>query len=477
MGPRAAPSGGGRGPRAARVGRRVSPSPRVAVLLAACAIAAVVVPAGLALLAVVAVVVLTAVDALLARRRPPELVAEAPRIAPRGAAVAVTVRPRTPEPGLRLRLAGLPDVDVTAGEGRGALDARATAARRGHHRLPAPVARRDGPLRLGRWDHRAADPVDLRVLPDYRTAHQLAAAARTGRTASGLRNRGPYGLGTEFDHVRDYAPEDDVRQVNWRATARMGRPMSNQRRVEADRDVVVLVDAGRLGAAPADRAEADDGPAPDFGGPPWRFPTPEVRRRAREARAAAATPPRPEARLLDVWLDAAAAVAATADALDDHVGAIAYDDRIRRQLQPRRGAGDAVVRALHDLEPAPVDADHERAFRAVGGARRAFVLVLTDLLDEAAAGPLLAAAPVLARRHALCVATVEEPRLRRLATGVPDDELGALAQSVAVDVRTRRDAVAAQLTARGAQVLSVPPSALPAAAVRAYLRAKRRGVL
>lgn len=447
------------------------------MLLAACAVAALLVPPGFALVAAAVVVVVTVVDAFLARRRPPELVAEAPRIAPRGAEVAVRVRPAAAEPGLRLRLAGLPDVHVQDGEGLGGLDARITAVRRGRHLLPAPVARRDGPLRLGRWDHRGAGPVELRVLPDYRSAHRLAAAARTGRTASGLRNRGPYGLGTEFDHVRDYAPEDDVRQVNWRATARMGRPMSNQRRVEADRDVVVLVDAGRLGAAPADRDEPDDGPAPDFGGPAWRFPTPEVRRRARAAREAAASPPAAEARLLDVWLDAAAAVAATADALDDHVGAIAYDDRVRRQLQPRRGAGDAVVRALHDLEPAPVDADHERAFRAVGGARRAFVLVLTDLLDEAAAAPLLAAAPVLARRHALCVATVEEPRLRRLATTAPDDELGALAQAVAVDVRARRDAVAVQLTARGAQVLSVPPDALPAAAVRAYLRAKRRGAL
>lgn len=424
----------------------MSPAPRVAALLCACAALAVLLPPAIGLLAAVVVVLASVVDGVLARRRPPVLRVDAPGIAPRGGAVDVAVRPATPEPRIRIRQAGVPGLRVDAGEGLGSVVARVTAERRGRHVLPPPVARRTGPLGLGRWDHRAAEGTELRALPDYRAAHALAAVVRSGGAATGLRTRGPYGLGTEFDHVRDYAPEDDVRQVNWRATARAGRPMSNQRRVESDRDVVLLVDAGRLGAAPADAA--GDAATPGGG-----------------------------TRLLDAWLDAAAAVAATADALEDHVGAVAYDARVRTRLAPRRAGGDAVVRALHDLEPAPVDSDHERAFRAVGGARRAFVLVLTDLLDEAAAAPLLAAAPVLARRHALCVATVEEPRLRALATTAPDDELGALAQAVAVEVRRERDVVAARLRALGAQVLSVPPAGLAAASVEAYLRAKRRGVM
>ena len=53
----------------------------------------------------------------------------------------------------------------------------------------------------------------------------------------GRRARGPLGLGTELESVRDYLPDDDIRQVNWRATARLGRPMSNQYRIEQDRDV------------------------------------------------------------------------------------------------------------------------------------------------------------------------------------------------------------------------------------------------
>ena len=160
--------------------------------------------------------------------------------------------------------------------------------------------------------------------------------------------------------MRDYLPDDDIRQVNWRATERLGRPMSNTYRVERDRDVLCVIDSGRLMAAP-------------------------LRDRTR----------------LDAAVDAAVAVAAVAEELGDRCGVLAFDREIAGGW--RRGArgADAVVRALFDLEPRPFDSDYELAFRYAGEAKRAFVLVFTDLLEEAAARPLLAALPLLARRHSL----------------------------------------------------------------------------
>ena len=70
-----------------------------------------------------------------------------------------------------------------------------------------------------------------------------------------------------------------------------------------------------------------------------------------------------------------------------------------------------MARALFDLEPVDADSDYELAFRSVAGGKRAFVLVLTDLVDEAAARSLLDAMPVLARRHAVCVASVRDDAL------------------------------------------------------------------
>ena len=119
------------------------------------------------------------------------------------------------------------------------------------HRLPPVAARRRGPLGLGTCTFDADGGTDLLVYPDVFAAQRLVIALRRGRFRDpGLRTRGPLGLGTEFESVRDYLPDDDVRQINWQATERVGRPMSNQYRIEQDRDVVCLLDAGRLMAAP-----------------------------------------------------------------------------------------------------------------------------------------------------------------------------------------------------------------------------------
>ena len=70
---------------------------------------------------------------------------------------------------------------------------------------------------------------EIVVYPDIITARRLAHAVVTGRfSTEGLRRGGLLGIGTEFESIRDYTPDDDIRQVNWSATARLGRPMTNQ---------------------------------------------------------------------------------------------------------------------------------------------------------------------------------------------------------------------------------------------------------
>jgi uncharacterized protein (DUF58 family) len=275
------------------------------------------------------------------------------------------------------------------------------------------------------------------VYPDLPTAFRLALAVRQGRfRETGQRSRGPLGLGTDFESIREYLPDDDVRQVNWPATARVGRPMSNQYRVEQDRDVVVVVDVGRLMAAPlGDRTR------------------------------------------LDAAVDAAAAVAFVADEVGDRCGAVAFDAEVRRTVSPRRKGGRAVIGGLFDLEPTSADSDYELAFRTVRGLKRAFVLVLTDLLDEAAARTLVDAVPLLARRHAVAVASAADTDLDAIVRREPGSALDVYAAAVALDVLDARSRVAAQLRRAGADVLEAPPERLAAACVGTYLRAKARARL
>ena len=411
--------------------------PRAAYLLAAAALSALVLPASFVVPALLAVAVATVVDALYARRTPP-VERSAPQVLSRGIPAPFSLAIAGATPGTtRLRQPTPPDLTVEPSEDKDGIEGSIVAHRRGQHVLPAPAVRTDGPLGLGCWFHRTGEAQEIRVYPDLPTAFRLAAAVRRNRfREAGEKVLGALGLGTEFESIRDYLPDDDFRQINWRATHRLGRPMSNQYRIEQDRDVFCVVDIGRLMAAPL--------------GDQTR---------------------------LDAAIDAAAAVAAVADVVGDRCGTLAFDARVVRTLEPRRKGARAVIQALYDLEPTSADSDYELAFQTIRDRKRAFVLVLTDLLEESAARPLVEAVPLLVRRHAIAVASVADTDLDAFVHREPQTPDDVYRTAVTLDVLAARRRVTAELARSGAEVVEAPPGRLAAACVAAYLRAKRRARL
>ena len=421
----------------------MSPTPRLAVLLAATALGFLFLPAALPALVALGLLAGAAGDALAARR-PPRLERTVPPILARGVPAELVVAVDAGGATTRVRQPVPPDLDLEPREADGRLTATLVPRRRGRHPLPAPAVRIDGRFGLGRTHHRGGADTEVLVYPDMPAAYRLVAAVRQGRFRDpGVLTRGPLGLGTDFESIRDYLPDDDIRQVNWRATGRTGRPMSNQYRVEQDRNVICCIDSGRLMAAPVSVLAGS-------GVPLTR---------------------------LDAALDAAVAVVLVADEVGDQAGVIAFDSGVRRRMAPRRRGGQAVVGAIFDLEPTTADSDYELAFRSIGGGKRALVLVLTDLLEEAAARTLVEAVPVLARRHHVVVASVSDPDLDRAVRTPPAGVRDVLAASVVVEALDARARVAAQLRRGGAEVVEAPPDGLAAACVGAYLQAKARSRL
>lgn len=409
---------------------------RTVAVLAAITLATIFLPTLLGVLGVVVVLAAAGADAWSVRAVP-EVTRTVPPVLSR--AVPGTVTVHTPAPHTRLRQAvATPDLHVDPQEAEGHLTAGIVAQRRGHHRL-APVATlRRGPLGLGAWHHLAGSAHDITVYPDMPAATRLATEVRLGLfREEGRRARGPLGLGTELEAIREYLPDDDIRQVNWRATARTGHPMSNTYRIEQDRDVICLLDCGRLMASPVTRRDGS------------------VLTR------------------LDAAVDAVAAIAGVADELGDRVGVIAFADRLLRKVAPRRDGAGIVVDAVHDLEPLGVDSDYETAVGAVAGRKRAFVLVLTDLLDPGAAQLLVRSMPALARNHSVAVATVRDPAVHQALATVAVDSAGLARTVVAADVAVRRDSVVASLRERGANVVDADAETLSRRCVAAYVTAKR----
>ena len=87
-----------------------------------------------------------------------------------------------------------------------------------------------------------ADLDDLLVLRG--AAHRLTLRSRGPARALllGSHRSSQRGRGLEFEEVRQYVPGDDPRSIDWRVTARRGRPHTKLYREERERPVWLLVD-------------------------------------------------------------------------------------------------------------------------------------------------------------------------------------------------------------------------------------------
>ncbi|MCV7422371.1 DUF58 domain-containing protein [Mycobacterium yunnanensis] len=320
--------------------------------------------------------------------------------------------------------------------------------RRGDQRSAVVTVRSVGPLGLAGRQSSHRVPAQVRILPPFLSRKHLPSRLAKLRELDGAVPVLIRGQGTEFDSLREYVVGDDVRSIDWRATARRADVVVRTWRPERDRRVVIVLDTGRTSAG---RVGVDP-----TSGDPGGWPR------------------------LDWSMDAALLLAALASRAGDHVDFVAHDrlpragvfNAARTELLP------ALVTAMAPLQPALVESDASAMVAAVQRRirRRALVVLLTDLNSSALDEGLMAVLPQLSARHQVVLAAVGDPRVDRLAAGRSD---AAQVYDAASAERSRSDrgAVAARLRRHGVDVVDALPEDLAPALADRYLAMKASGKL
>lgn len=256
----------------------------------------------------------------------------------------------------------------------------------------------------------------------------------------GVHRQRMMGVGKEFEMLRDYLPDDDYRNINWKATARRQRPVTNLYQAERSRDVMICVDAGRMMGNPIGNGIA-----------------------------------------LDSVIDAAVLLAHVSNRQGDRVGLTLFTNRVDDLLKPARGsrAVNGIIEHLVDVRPTPRTPSYAALVEALRSSlnHRSLVFIFTDLNDPQLARDLADFLPLIARRHLVVTVSLRDLLMDQYAlAGVSRKE--ELYQVLAArELASERDERQAALAKAGVQTLEADVHSLSLEVINRYMVIKSRQLL
>lgn len=402
--------------------------------------------AGLALLAILA-----AVDALrLYGRAAPTLLRQLPSALPLGVDREIALRLENDSPHPQqlsvydhppscMAVYDLPQrLQLPPGEGA-ELHYRVHPLVRGSFEFAQTELRLRSPWRL--WDRRlrVGQHEAVRVYPNFAALTRFALLATDHRLSQiGVLKRRRRGQGMDFHQLREYREGDIQRQIDWKATSRMGRLISREYQDERDQQIILLVDCGR-------RMQARDDALSH----------------------------------MDHVLNAALLLAFVALRQGDAVGLATFGGS-QRFVAPRKSMAtiNTLMSASFDLQPTLHSPDFLLAARDLitRQRKRALVVILSNLRDEDD-DTLLPALQLLQQRHLVLLASLREGILGQSLRAPVRALEDALTHAATAEYLERRRDNFRRLSGHGISSVDVEPAQLPLALVNRYIDVKRAGRL
>lgn len=311
-----------------------------------------------------------------------------------------------------------------------------------------PVVRGDyefGPMRLrtqlpnGLLERRISvhQSSKARVYPRFLEVKQYHLLAKIDeRDEVTRRPRRTRGAGSDFESLRLYVSGDDLRKVDWKASARRGALISREFQVERGQQLAILIDCGRLMAG----------------------------RIGEEPR-------------LEHAFNAAVMLAYVAQKRGDTVAVSTFSNRIESFMPPTKGHAilPSVLENLYQVQVQEVESDYWQVIAEMMAMlkRRSLVLVMTDVLDPVSSSGLINNLYRASAKHLVLCVVLSEPRIEAVADSAPADAQSVYRKAAACHLRLERHLALEKLRTRGILVLETAPHHLSVQLVRQYLEIRR----
>lgn len=284
-------------------------------------------------------------------------------------------------------------------------------------------------------------PATVRVVPEtYHSPDELQKEMGVNLLFDKKTHARQHGTGTEFESLTEFRDGDDPRRIDWRATARMNRPIIRRFQIERHRDVLLLVDCGRMMGADVGRGSK-----------------------------------------LDCAIDAALMLARVALQGSDRCGMALFDDQVLGYLTPVSGLSSlgAMADCVYAATTRWRETDFARMFATLQQrhAKRSLIVVLSDMADLETTERFRASLARLAKRHVVLFAALQTPALEQQVSESLTDGLDAARHTVVLQLLREREQALHGIRRSGVQVLDVAPSQLIVPLINRFIELRQQSGL
>ncbi len=279
------------------------------------------------------------------------------------------------------------------------------------------------------------------VYPSYlQMRHYELLAIHNRLTKTGIKKIRKIGQNREFELIKEYISGDDIRTINWKATARRSRLMVNQYQDERSQQVYSLIDKGRLMQMPFQGMS-----------------------------------------LLDYAINASLVISNIAIRKFDKAGIITFQDTIGATLPAgnRNNQMALIQEILYHQKTAYRESDFSRLFSHVRAKinQRSLLLLFTNFESLSSLKRQLPYLQSMARRHLMVVIFFENTEIKSLVEAPASDIRAVYHKAIAEKLNFEKRLVVKELGKYGIQALLTPPDRLTVNTINKYLELKARNLL
>ncbi|TWP29075.1 DUF58 domain-containing protein [Apibacter muscae] len=282
---------------------------------------------------------------------------------------------------------------------------------------------------------------DIAVYPSFLQLQKYDLLAFTNRLHEyGVKKIRKVGNTMEFEQIRDYVYGDDIRNINWKATAKRNQLMINQFQDERSQPVYSVIDKGRVMLMP-------------FNG----------------------------LSLLDYSINASLVISNVALQKNDKAGLFTFSRKIENKIvaERRKSQMELILNTLYNIRTDFAESDFGRLYGNIKRTinQRSLILLFTNFENMDSMQRQLPYLKAIANNHLLIVIFFKNVELKKLIHQPAKNTREIYQKVIAEKFAFDKELIVKELKKNGIQSILTEPEKLTINTINKYLELKARGTI